>query len=110
MRGGHNGLVRACQLARGAVDVLVLEPVRQSGGGSRTQETVPGYRFDTHWVARNIINMTSIPRELELRTAGLSGGAAARARAEAAASSTGGLRGRLCASSSNLAPSLVLNG
>ncbi len=69
--GGHNGLVCACYLARAGVDVLVLEQSDRPGGGSRTEETVPGYRFDTHSVAHNIINMTSIPRELELRAAGL---------------------------------------
>ena len=68
---GHNGLVCACYLARAGVDVLVLEQSGRPGGGSRTEETVPGYRFDTHSVAHNIINMTSIPRELGLRAAGL---------------------------------------
>ena len=69
--GGHNGLVCACYLARAGVDVLVLEQSDRPGGGSRTEETVAGYRFDTHSVAHNIINMTSIPRELGLRAAGL---------------------------------------
>jgi len=69
--GGHNGLVCACYLARAGVEVLVLEQSDKPGGGSRTQETVPGYRFDTHSVAHNIINMTSIPRELGLAAAGL---------------------------------------
>jgi phytoene dehydrogenase-like protein len=69
--GGHNGLVCACYLARAGIDVLVLEQSDKPGGGSRTEETVAGYRFDTHSVAHNIINMTSIPRELELRAAGL---------------------------------------
>ena len=36
------------------------------GAGSRTEETVPGYRFDMHSVAHNIINMTTIPRQLDL--------------------------------------------
>lgn len=68
---GHNGLVCACYLARAGVDVLVLEQADRPGGGSRTDETVPGYRFDTHSVAHNIINMTPIPRELDLAGAGL---------------------------------------
>ncbi len=68
---GHNGLVCACYLARAGIDVLVLEQSDKAGGGSRTEETVPGYRFDTHSVAHNIINMTSIPRELGLGAAGL---------------------------------------
>ncbi len=68
---GHNGLVAACYLARAGLDVLVLEGLDRPGGGSRTEETVPGYRFDTHSVAHNIINMTSIPAELDLAGAGL---------------------------------------
>jgi phytoene dehydrogenase-like protein len=51
--------------------VTVLEAAERPGGGSRTEETLPGYRFDTHSVAHNIINMTPIPRELELAAAGL---------------------------------------
>jgi len=69
--GGHNGLVAACYLAKAGRDVLVLEALPQAGGGSRTAETVPGYRFDLHSAAHNIINMTAIPAELELRSAGL---------------------------------------
>jgi phytoene dehydrogenase-like protein len=68
---GHNGVVCACYLALAGVDVTVLEAAERPGGGSRTEETVPGYRFDTHSVAHNIINMTSIPRELGLAAMGL---------------------------------------
>jgi phytoene dehydrogenase-like protein len=68
---GHNGLVAACYLAQAGLDVLVLEQSEQPGGGARTEETVPGYRFDTHSVAHNIINMTTIPSELALHEAGL---------------------------------------
>src|SRR2546421_5346932 len=68
---GHNGLVCACYLARAGHEVLVVEQAGKPGGGSRTEETVPGYRFDTHSVAHNMINMTSIPRELALREVGL---------------------------------------
>jgi phytoene dehydrogenase-like protein len=68
---GHNGLVCACYLARAGLDVVVLEQANKPGGGSRTDETVPGYRFDTHSVAHNIINMTDIPGELDLAGAGL---------------------------------------
>lgn len=68
---GHNGLVCACYLARAGIDVLVLEQSAKPGGGSRTEATVAGYCFDTHSVAHNILNMTSIPRELGLRAAGL---------------------------------------
>jgi len=68
---GHNGLVCACYLGRAGHDVEVIEQSSKPGGGSRTDETVPGFRFDTHSVAHNIINMTSIPRELRLAEAGL---------------------------------------
>lgn len=69
--GGHNGLVAACYLALAGRDVLVLEALERVGGGSRSEETVPGYRFDMHSVAHNMINMTSIPEELDLAGAGL---------------------------------------
>lgn len=68
---GHNGLVCACYLVRAGHDVLVLEQSSKAGGGSRTDETIPRFRFDTHSAAHNIINMTSIPRELDLAGAGL---------------------------------------
>jgi phytoene dehydrogenase-like protein len=69
--GGHNGLVAACYLARADRRVLVLEASDKLGGGSRTDETIPGHRFNTHSAAHNIINMTSIPAELDLAGAGL---------------------------------------
>ena len=69
--GGHNGLVAACYLARAGIDVTVLEQSDKVGGGSRTDETIPGYRFDTHSAAHNIINMTDIPEELGLAEMGL---------------------------------------
>ncbi len=68
---GHNGLVAACYLARAGLGVVVLEALDRPGGGSRSEETVPGYRFDTHSVAHNIVNMTTIPAELDLAGAGL---------------------------------------
>ncbi|MGQ0519547.1 MAG: phytoene desaturase family protein [Actinomycetota bacterium] len=68
---GHNGLVAACYLARAGRDVVVLEQLDRPGGGSRTEETVAGYRFDLHSAAHNIINMTDIPAELDLAGAGL---------------------------------------
>ncbi len=37
----------------------------------RTDETIPGYLFNTHSAAHNIINMTRIPAELDLAGAGL---------------------------------------
>ncbi len=51
--------------------MLVLEQADKPGGGARTDELLPGYRFDTHSVAHNIINMTRIPRELGLAAVGL---------------------------------------
>ncbi len=68
---GHNGLIAACYLARAGRPVLVLEQLDRPGGGSRTEETVPGHRFDLHSAAHNIINMTDIPAELDLGGAGL---------------------------------------
>lgn len=71
---GHNGLIAACYLARAGREVIVLEQAARPGGGARTEETIadcPGYRFDLHSVAHNIINMTDIPRELDLAGAGL---------------------------------------
>jgi phytoene dehydrogenase-like protein len=68
---GHNGLVCACYLAQAGHEVVVLEQAALPGGGSRTDELLPGFRFDTHSVAHNIINMTGIPDELELEAAGL---------------------------------------
>jgi phytoene dehydrogenase-like protein len=68
---GHNGLVAACYLARARRDVVVLEALDGPGGGARTAETIPGFRFDLHSVAHNMINMTSIPEELDLAGVGL---------------------------------------
>ncbi|MCV2490123.1 NAD(P)/FAD-dependent oxidoreductase [Geodermatophilus sp. YIM 151500] len=69
--GGHNGLVAACYLARAGADVTVLEQADRLGGGSRTEEVVPGHRFDLHSAAHNIINATDIAAELRLADAGL---------------------------------------
>ncbi|MGQ0576188.1 MAG: phytoene desaturase family protein [Pseudonocardia sp.] len=69
--GGHNGLVAGCYLARAGADVVVLEQSGRLGGGSRTEELVPGYRFNTHSAAHNIINATDIVEDLALADAGL---------------------------------------
>ena len=69
--GGHNGLVAACYLAKAGREVLVLEASDRLGGGSRTEQTVPGHLFNTHAAAHNILNMTRIPAELDLAGAGL---------------------------------------
>ncbi len=70
---GHNGLVAACYLAMAGRSVVVLEAQDRPGGGSRTEATIPGmaHLFDLHSAAHNIINMTSIPDELDLAAAGL---------------------------------------
>ncbi|MGH8898435.1 MAG: NAD(P)-binding protein [Egibacteraceae bacterium] len=62
---GHNGLIAACCLARAGLDVLVRTQSRKPGGGARTDQTVPGYRFDTRSVARTIVNMTESVFELK---------------------------------------------
>jgi phytoene dehydrogenase-like protein len=49
--GGHNGLVAACYLTKAGRRVLVLEAADKLGGGSRTDETIPGYLFNTHSAA-----------------------------------------------------------
>ncbi|MBA2508552.1 MAG: NAD(P)/FAD-dependent oxidoreductase, partial [Nocardioidaceae bacterium] len=69
--GGHNGLVAGCYLARAGWSVQLLEQADKLGGGSRTDELIPGYRFDTHSAAHNIINATDIVEELRLREVGL---------------------------------------
>lgn len=68
---GHNGLIAACYLARAGHDVLVLEQNALPGGGARTEEVIPGYHFDMHSVAHNILNMTNISEELHLTDVGL---------------------------------------
>jgi phytoene dehydrogenase-like protein len=68
---GHNGLVAACYLARAGRRVLVAEAGPEPGGGARSTATIPDHRFDLHSVAHNIVNMTSIPEELDLVGAGL---------------------------------------
>ena len=68
--GGHNGLVAACYLARAGRKVVVLEAADKPGGGSRTDETIPGYLFNTHSAAHNFINMTRIPGRARPRRRG----------------------------------------
>ncbi|TFV59557.1 NAD(P)/FAD-dependent oxidoreductase [Geodermatophilus sp. DF01-2] len=69
--GGHNGLVAACDLARAGLDVLVLEQAGTLGGGTRTDELVPGYRFDLHAVAHNLVQATDLVDDLGLAEVGL---------------------------------------
>lgn len=69
--GGHNGLVAGCYLARAGAEVLVLEQAERLGGGSRTDELLPGFRFNTHSAAHNIIHATGVLEELDLTAHGL---------------------------------------
>jgi len=69
--GGHNGLVCACYLARAGQRVLLLEQAATLGGAVSTVESFPGFHFDTHSVAHNMINMTNIPADLALDECGL---------------------------------------
>jgi len=43
------------QLAKAGRPVVVLEAPDKAGGGSRTDETIPSYRFNTHSFAHNIV-------------------------------------------------------
>ena len=45
--GGHNGLACAAYLARGGLDVLVLERHHVVGGAAVTDETWPGYQISS---------------------------------------------------------------
>jgi len=45
--GGHNGLACAAYLARGGMDVLVLERRGLLGGAAVTEEPFPGYRISS---------------------------------------------------------------
>ncbi len=44
---GHNGLVSAAMLAKGGYRVLVLEQRDVLGGAAASEETIPGYCFNT---------------------------------------------------------------
>jgi phytoene dehydrogenase-like protein len=48
--------VAGCYLARTGRRVLVLDASDKLGGGSRTDETIPGCRCNTHSAAHNSIN------------------------------------------------------
>jgi hypothetical protein len=70
VRSGTSSMIsetqaRACNCARS------LDQAAKLGGGSHTDELVPGSRFNTQSAAHNIINATGIVEELGLRAVGL---------------------------------------
>ncbi|XP_078430454.1 FAD/NAD(P)-binding oxidoreductase family protein [Wolffia australiana] len=68
--GGHNGLAAAAYLARGGLDVAVLEKRRVVGGAAVTEEIVPGFRFSRCSYLQSLLRPILI-RELELGRHGL---------------------------------------
>jgi phytoene dehydrogenase-like protein len=72
---GHNGLTAACYLARGGLDVLVVEASPTIGGMTSTNPVIP--ETPEHVFNEGAIHATGIfwagpiPRELELRRYGL---------------------------------------
>lgn len=67
--GGHNGLACAAYLARGGLDVLVLERRDVLGGAAATEEPWPGYRVSS---ASYVVSLMppQVVRELELKRHG----------------------------------------
>ncbi|MGA1774420.1 MAG: phytoene desaturase family protein [Nitriliruptoraceae bacterium] len=67
---GHNALVAAAYLARAGLEVLVLEARDEPGGGTATEELIPGFRIDTASTGHNGILANPLLRddELELRS------------------------------------------
>ncbi|CAN5654458.1 NAD(P)/FAD-dependent oxidoreductase [soil metagenome] len=67
--GGHNGLACAAYMARGGLDVLVLESRPQPGGAAATEEPWPGYKVST---ASYVVSLMPerIVSELDLRRHG----------------------------------------
>jgi phytoene dehydrogenase-like protein len=67
--GGHNGLACAAYLAKGGLDVLVLERRDVLGGAAATEEPWPGYRVSS---ASYVVSLMPprIVRELELKRHG----------------------------------------
>ncbi|HJV04850.1 MAG TPA: NAD(P)/FAD-dependent oxidoreductase [Actinomycetota bacterium] len=67
--GGHNGLACAAYLARGGLDVLVLERREVLGGAAVTEQPWPGYRISS---ASYVVSLMPprIVSELELKRHG----------------------------------------
>jgi phytoene dehydrogenase-like protein len=68
---GHNALVAACYLARGGLDVEVVERRPVVGGAVSTVERFPGYRMDVGSSAHVMVRHTGIVEELALDDCGL---------------------------------------
>lgn len=67
---GHNALITAAYLARAGHEVLVLEAAPTVGGGTATEELIPGYRIDTASTGHNgiLANPLLTDDELGLRS------------------------------------------
>ncbi len=67
---GHNALITAAYLARAGLEVLVLEARPTVGGGTSTEELIPGYRIDTASTGHNgiLANPLLTDDELGLRS------------------------------------------
>jgi phytoene dehydrogenase-like protein len=68
---GHNSLVAACYLARGGLDVEVVERDTVLGGAVSTVERWPGYAVDRGSSVHIMIRHTGIVEELGLGECGL---------------------------------------
>ncbi len=68
--GGHNGLVNAAYLARGGLNVLLLERRHVLGGATVTEEIFPGFKYSVFSYVVSILR-PEIIQELELPRHGL---------------------------------------
>ena len=67
---GHNGLAAACYLAKGGLDVVVLERRHVVGGAAVTEEIHPGYRASSASYVVSLLR-PEVVAELELERHGL---------------------------------------
>jgi hypothetical protein len=68
---GHNALVAACYLARGGLDVEVVERRDVVGGAVSTVERFDGYQMDVGSSAHIMVRHTGIVEDLDLAEVGL---------------------------------------
>ncbi len=68
--GGHNGLVCACYLAAGGLEVCVVERRAEVGGAAVTEEFHPGFRNSTASYTVSLLN-PKVVCELKLASHGL---------------------------------------